>query len=252
MVDETVNRAHFRIYLLVVKWCNEQLYSFRQIPKWVNADRAQYVPSSSGPITIVVMTLLTLENVQPQRIYNRMIFVYGEQGHNHHGDQAAWRPHMMCSICGRRFATNRFEVRGGRGWAHSAAISYRFWAISLAPKTFPPVRPTRDTMANTALEAAAPSSYATVTRWEAEFHPGRTSFKDDPWAGRPSDAVCEDKVITTMVIRPLDDPTWCAQSVVADLRPFCLGGRGDWDELIRFLLGPHWHIWSISYRFLVI
>ena len=31
------------------------------------------------------------------------------------------------------------------------------------------------------------------------------------------------KVITTMVIRPLDDPTWCAQSVVTDLRPLCLG-----------------------------
>ena len=27
----------------------------------------------------------------------------------------------------------------------------------------------------------------------------------------------EYKVITTMVIRPLDDPTWCAKSVVADL-----------------------------------
>ena len=26
-----------------------------------------------------------------------------------------------------------------------------------------------------------------------------------------------------MVIRPFDDPTWCAQSVVADLRPLCLG-----------------------------
>ena len=31
------------------------------------------------------------------------------------------------------------------------------------------------------------------------------------------------KVITTMVIRPLDDPTWCAQSVVTDLRPLGLG-----------------------------
>ena len=30
-------------------------------------------------------------------------------------------------------------------------------------------------------------------------------------------------VITTMVIRPLDDPTWCAQSMIADLRPLSLG-----------------------------
>ena len=34
------------------------------------------------------------------------------------------------------------------------------------------------------------------------------------------------KVITKMVIRPLDDPKWCAQSVVADLRPLCLGYVG--------------------------
>ena len=37
------------------------------------------------------------------------------------------------------------------------------------------------------------------------------------------------KVITTMVIRPLDDPTRCAQSVVADLQLLSLGyvGVGD-------------------------
>ena len=35
-----------------------------------------------------------------------------------------WRPHMMCSICFRRFATPRFGVRRGRGWAHSIA---RLW-----------------------------------------------------------------------------------------------------------------------------
>ena len=34
-------------------------------------------------------------------------------------------------------------------------------------------------------------------------------------------------VITTMVIRLLDDPTGCAQSVVADLRSLGLGVRGD-------------------------
>ena len=31
------------------------------------------------------------------------------------------------------------------------------------------------------------------------------------------------KVITTTVIRPLDDLTWCTQSVVANLRPLSLG-----------------------------
>ena len=56
-VNENVNRAHLRIPWLVVKWCNEQLYSFRQRPKWVNTDRAQYVRSLSSLIIIVVMTV---------------------------------------------------------------------------------------------------------------------------------------------------------------------------------------------------
>ena len=43
-----------------------------------------------------------------------------------------------------------------------------------------------------------------------------------------------DRVIITIVIRPLNDPTWCAQSVVVDLRPLCLGVRKDRDELIRY------------------
>ena len=43
------------------------------------------------------------------------------QGHHHNGEQAARRPDMMCSICGRRFATPPFDVRGSRGWAHSMA-----------------------------------------------------------------------------------------------------------------------------------
>ena len=40
--------------------CHEQSYSLRQSPKWVNADRVQYVRSSSGLITIVVITLFFL------------------------------------------------------------------------------------------------------------------------------------------------------------------------------------------------
>ena len=48
------------------------------------------------------------------------------------------------------------------------------------------------------------------------------------------------KVVTTMVIMPLDEPTRCAQSVVADLRPFGLGYVEVWDEPAHvFLLGPH-------------
>ena len=50
-------------------------------------------------------------------------------------------------------------------------------------------------------------SCATVKRWTAEFHGSLTNLEDDPRSGRPYDAVCEDKVITKMVIRPLDGPT---------------------------------------------
>ena len=37
-----------------------------------------------------------------------------KQGHHHKGDQAARRPHMMCSIFGRRFTTILFGIRGDR------------------------------------------------------------------------------------------------------------------------------------------
>ena len=36
------------------------------------------------------------------------------QGHRHNGDQAARRPHMMRLICGRRFTSPLFGVRGDR------------------------------------------------------------------------------------------------------------------------------------------
>ena len=35
-----------------------------------------------------------------------------KQGHHHYGDQAARRPHTMCSMRGRRFTTSLFGVRG--------------------------------------------------------------------------------------------------------------------------------------------
>ena len=44
---------------------------------------------------------------------------------------------------------------------------------------------------------------------------------------------CDNKVITTMVIRLLDNCTRCAQSVVADLQPLGLGYVGVGDGRIR-------------------
>ena len=35
-----------------------------------------------------------------------------EQGHHNKGDQVAGRPHIMCSISGRRLTTPLFGVRG--------------------------------------------------------------------------------------------------------------------------------------------
>ena len=105
-------------------------------------------------------------------------------GHHHNGNQAAWWPHTMSSICGRRFGCNFngglfdlavWRVRGMTGvedgptrypacgfilapdW-HIWSISYRFWVIQLAPKAFLPARrPDPDTMTNTVLEAIASS-----------------------------------------------------------------------------------------------
>ena len=44
-------------FFWALKWCHEQSCSFRQIPKYVNANRSQHVRSSSCLITVVVMTL---------------------------------------------------------------------------------------------------------------------------------------------------------------------------------------------------
>ena len=66
-----------------------------------------------------------------------------------------------------------------------------------------------------------------------------------------------DKVITTMVTRPLDDRKCCSQTCGRRFAtpPFVYVGVGDGPirQLVhRFLLAPYWHIWSISYRFWVI
>ena len=57
-IDENANRAHLIRHWLAVKWCHKQSESFCPSPKWLNADRTQYVRSSSCLITIVVTTLL--------------------------------------------------------------------------------------------------------------------------------------------------------------------------------------------------
>ena len=54
-IDENISRAHPKTHWPSVKWCHEQSCSFCQRPKWVSADRAQYVRSLSGRITIVAM-----------------------------------------------------------------------------------------------------------------------------------------------------------------------------------------------------
>ena len=72
------------------------------------------------------------------------------QGHRHNGDQIARRPRMMCSFCGlRNMVIGDWLIRqSAHGlllaphW-HIRSISYRVWVIYLAPKAFPPPRPTR-------------------------------------------------------------------------------------------------------------
>ena len=53
-----------------------------------------------------------------------------------------------------------------------------------------------------------------------------SSIEDDRETLSPGTAAlnrCQDKVITAMVIRPLDDPTNVLNSVVADLQPLGFG-----------------------------
>ena len=75
------------------------------------------------------LSLTKTDTLSANALQNSEFLFLFKQGHHHNGDQAAGRPHMMCSICGRRFATPRFGVRGGRGWAYSTA---RPWVL-LAP-----------------------------------------------------------------------------------------------------------------------
>ena len=52
----------------------------------------------------------------PNPVVNRPTFSFHllKQRHHHNGDQAVRRPHMMCSICVRRFTTPLFGVRWDR------------------------------------------------------------------------------------------------------------------------------------------
>ena len=88
------------------------------------------------------------------------------------GDQATRRPHTICPICGRRFATHRFGLRGGQGWAHSTARTWvpnscplthivyllPFWSLQ-SVSVCPPSRPT-----NNAQEARVQLRRATMTQ----------------------------------------------------------------------------------------
>ena len=53
------------------------------------------------------------------------------------------------------------------------------------------------------------------------------------------------KVITTIVIRPLDDPTWYSQSVVADLAAI---SKGDYSTHRFGVLGWTWGLRDVPIR----
>ena len=63
-IDEKVNQALLRTHWMAVKPGHEQSYSFHKSVKLVNADRAQYVRSSSGliirPFTVRMICALTI------------------------------------------------------------------------------------------------------------------------------------------------------------------------------------------------
>ena len=94
------------------------------------------------------------------------------------------RPHMMCSICGRWFATPPFGVRGSWGWAHSIArpqvptssplthiVYLLLFSSYLAGSKNVSAHPTDpDTMTNTTLEATTSSSGNKVSTLILEAH----------------------------------------------------------------------------------
>ena len=61
-IDKHINRKHLITHLLNVRWCHDQSYNFRQSPKWVKADRAQYVRSSSGLITCYFKEMIIIHH----------------------------------------------------------------------------------------------------------------------------------------------------------------------------------------------
>ena len=116
-IDENVSWAHFRIHWLVVKWCNEQLYSFRQSPKRVNADRAYFVRSPRRPITIVVMTLFCLAAA-----------VLSLHLHEMRNNIANFHDHVLLqgSCIFQVFPFGTLDL--GLNWSHLAGISETFWS----------------------------------------------------------------------------------------------------------------------------
>ena len=67
---------------------------------------------------VVVVAIVKTEANDARAFVEVPMQLVEEQGHHHSGGQAAQQLCIMCSICGRRFATPSFGVRGGRGWAY--------------------------------------------------------------------------------------------------------------------------------------
>ena len=63
--------------------------------------------SVQKPVTALKISLpsYSMTGVSKVTCCDSLCFCYCKQGHHHNGDQAVRRPHMMCSICGRRFTT---------------------------------------------------------------------------------------------------------------------------------------------------
>ena len=105
-----------------MKWCREQLNSFCQGHRQANADRAQYVRSARGPITIVVMTLFSTwwsKNLQKSNF--QQILVRGAS-RNVLRIELIWYQYKLA----RDYNTN-IMVQGDNSGCHHRVLATRQW-----------------------------------------------------------------------------------------------------------------------------
>ena len=172
-------------------------------PNWGVANRrphiwAHRVGSLSGLITIVVMTLYKIAALFAHTCYTDVHITYINSYNNEvtkyetTGCWQLWKYHSIIAKIPKKFGLSAFHL-------------CTLWDVPLDYMSFRHTAYYRQLLYTSGIRINSHSIH------QDTFEIG-LSLKN--------------KVITTMVIRPLDNPTWCAQSVVADFQPLSFGYMG--------------------------